>query len=86
MTEWLSYANSFKDKSNEGKPNNYFHRREIAFTLPGDIYCRYLCFRNAKEFRTHCVKERPIKMDIGAIFNAPVNNHKFNHLNFLAKY
>lgn len=55
--------------------NEYFYNREFSFTLEGDIYCRYLCFLNAEEFRTTLVEKKPIKIDIGAVYNIAPKNH-----------
>lgn len=39
-------------------------------TFQGDIYARYQCYRNADEFAAAIRKSAPIKIDIGAVFNA----------------
>ena len=39
-------------------------------TFQGDIYARYQCYRNADEFANSIRKSAPIKIDIGAVFNA----------------
>ena len=47
-------------------------RREISFTLKDDIYIRYLSYPDGKAFQKDLVKRNPYKLDIGAVFNAPV--------------
>mmetsp|Transcript_23285 Transcript_23285/g.92755 ORF Transcript_23285/g.92755 Transcript_23285/m.92755 type:complete len:118 (+) Transcript_23285:231-584(+) len=55
---WLSYGDE-----------SYFPRREISFTLPGDIYLRFRSFANADELLETLKKQTPIKIDIGAVYN-----------------
>ena len=76
MYKWLTYSqpNLKKDK-NSTECSEYFYKREFSFTLPGDIYCRYNCFTNMEEFHEHLIKESPIKIDIGAVYNMPPRNH-----------
>ena len=31
--------------------SDYFYNREFSFTLANDVYCRYLCFKTADEFK-----------------------------------
>eukprot|EP00190_Bangiopsis_sp_CCMP1999_P002078 CAMPEP_0198731288 /NCGR_PEP_ID=MMETSP1475-20131203/29192_1 /TAXON_ID= ORGANISM="Unidentified sp., Strain CCMP1999" /NCGR_SAMPLE_ID=MMETSP1475 /ASSEMBLY_ACC=CAM_ASM_001111 /LENGTH=426 /DNA_ID=CAMNT_0044494241 /DNA_START=33 /DNA_END=1313 /DNA_ORIENTATION=- len=57
---WLSYG----DKS-------YFSRREVSFTLQGDIYLRYRSFSTAAELLDMLKGRVPIKMDVGAVYNVP---------------
>ena len=45
-------------------------------TFQGDIYARYQCFDNAESFATAVRKSAPIKIDIGAVFNAKPSEHK----------
>ena len=47
--------------------------REFSFTLKGDVYLRYLSFRDAEEFKTELLRLCPVKMDIGAIYNMRVH-------------
>ena len=49
-----------------------FERREFTFTLEGDIYIRFLCFKNEVELKNEILKAIPIKIDIGAIYNTLV--------------
>ncbi len=42
----------------------------------GDIYARYQCYGDAEDFAAAIRKSAPIKMDIGAVFNARPSEHK----------
>jgi len=64
---WLQYGNVDK---------NYLAHREFSFTLEGDIYLRYLTFTSQTEFETALKKKCPIKMDIGAVYNARASEHR----------
>jgi hypothetical protein len=52
--------------------SEFLRRREFSITKVGDIYVRYLCFGSEEEFRTTLEKQRPIKIDIGAVYTKPV--------------
>lgn len=43
--------------------------REFSFTLEGDLYTRYLSFDDLKSFSGRLLRDVPIKIDIGAIYN-----------------
>eukprot|EP00347_Sterkiella_histriomuscorum_P001750 403370832 len=80
MFKWLSY-NKFKKESRmlqsleDDVESDYFHNREFSFTLENDVYCRYLCFKNALDFKETLVSRCPHKIDIGAVFNIAPKNH-----------
>lgn len=76
MYNWLTYyqPDVVQDDTNKGY-SDYFYKREFSFTLDGDIYCRYNCFRNEQEFKDTLIDQRPIKIDIGAVYNMPPKNH-----------
>eukprot|EP01112_Ceratiomyxa_fruticulosa_P009383 TRINITY_DN2443_c0_g1_i1.p1 TRINITY_DN2443_c0_g1~~TRINITY_DN2443_c0_g1_i1.p1 ORF type:complete len:436 (+),score=90.89 TRINITY_DN2443_c0_g1_i1:218-1525(+) len=67
MYRWLSYGNTTK---------NYFQHREFSFTLQNDIYVRYNSFSDEAQFRSVIIKDNPIKIDIGAVYNAAPCDHK----------
>lgn len=81
MFKWISYNKlvSRDQKSlaslDEGVASNYFHNREFSFTLANDVYCRYLCFKTAENFRETLVSRVPHKIDIGAVYNIPPDRH-----------
>jgi hypothetical protein len=50
----------------------YFAHREFSFTLEGDIYSRFNSFADCEGFRKHVIAGCPLKMDFGAVYNAPV--------------
>jgi DNA primase small subunit len=83
MYKWLSYF-KFRDTSQQhmqslmdedAVKSEQFYNREFSFTLENDVYCRYLCFKTAEEFKETLVSRCPHKIDIGAVFNIPPKNH-----------
>lgn len=84
MFKWLSYF-KLKDAANSNAllqslkddevKSDYFYNREFSFTLQNDVYCRYLCFKTTEEFKDALISRAPHKIDIGAVFNVPPQNH-----------
>jgi len=77
MYKWLSYS---PDKVPVGdESNEFFYNWEFSFTLEGDmkqeIYCRYECFKNPAELKSRLIDWKPIKIDIGAVYNVPPKQH-----------
>ncbi|XP_044268806.1 DNA primase small subunit [Tribolium madens] len=58
LYKWLCY----------GDPDK-FNRREISFTLVGDIYLRYQSFNTVDNFAQALHSRFPVKIDIGATYN-----------------
>ncbi len=57
---WLGYGSE-----------DYLARREISFTLAGDIYIRWRSFPNTEELQNALKTQTPVKIDIGAVYNFP---------------
>eukprot|EP00416_Gambierdiscus_australes_P036317 CAMPEP_0171095086 /NCGR_PEP_ID=MMETSP0766_2-20121228/42976_1 /TAXON_ID=439317 /ORGANISM="Gambierdiscus australes, Strain CAWD 149" /LENGTH=460 /DNA_ID=CAMNT_0011553859 /DNA_START=75 /DNA_END=1457 /DNA_ORIENTATION=- len=74
MFRWLSYRHDPKSSSRNVE-KDFFLRREFTFVLEGDIFCRYLCFRDATEYKQQVMARQPIRMEIGAVFTHPPKNH-----------
>ncbi|GBG30523.1 DNA primase small subunit [Hondaea fermentalgiana] len=77
MFRWLSYGND-PDRADEQSQidSDYFMRREFSFTMADDVYIRYLCFRDASEFRQLIERKNPHKIDIGPLYTLPPKNNK----------
>lgn len=68
LLDWLSGDASTKSRA--------ISRREFSFTLPGGIYTRFLSFASAEEFASRLASQAPVKIDIGAVYNARPNERK----------
>lgn len=82
MFKWLSYNKLVQRETkalaslDDGIVSHYFTNREFSFTLANDVYCRYLCFRSAEQFKQTLVERTPYKIDIGAVYNMPPDQSK----------
>lgn len=60
FVRWLSYGE-----------NSYLSRREISFTLDGDVYLRWRSFPTLDDLMLALKGKTPVKIDIGAVYNFP---------------
>jgi len=74
MFRWLSYRNDPKSSS-KSVVRDFFYRREFCFVLEGDIFCRYMCFKDADDFKKEIIARQPIRMEIGAVYSHPPKTH-----------
>lgn len=49
-----------------------FTHREIAYSLPGDIYIRYKSFSSPEEFKKETLTYNPERFEIGPVYSAKV--------------
>jgi DNA primase small subunit len=75
MTRWLSYGND-ADSRAVGNIADYLYRREFTFNLEGEVYVRYLCFRDAEQFADAVIKRQPERIEIGPVYTHPPDRHK----------
>jgi len=69
LFSWLNYrTETVVDPEKMGHPR-YWKKREICFTMEGDIFVRFQSFHTMKEFKTKLKKELPFKIDIGPVYN-----------------
>ncbi|EER10625.1 DNA primase small subunit, putative [Perkinsus marinus ATCC 50983] len=73
---WLSYREDGPGGKVAADKGGFLFRREFSFTLPGDIYCRYLSFHGQHDFRKALLDRVPDKIDIGAVFNIPPTHYQ----------
>ncbi|ORY52018.1 prim-pol domain-containing protein [Rhizoclosmatium globosum] len=64
---WLAYGNVQK---------NYFVFRELSFTLANDAYLRFQSFKDGDELKDKICDLMPVKIDIGAVYNAKPKDKK----------
>lgn len=53
--------------------------REFSFTLPGDVYIRFISFSNPDAFLRRLQSDVPIKIDVGAVYSGPPSLKKENY-------
>ena len=90
MFKWLSYASPDQEFFHRREFSMTFQvsgavapkkKREVLAPADGrprqgDIYARYQCYGDAEDFAAAIRKSAPIKIDIGAVFNARPSEHK----------
>ncbi|KAF6251539.1 primase subunit of DNA polymerase alpha [Scenedesmus sp. NREL 46B-D3] len=65
MFKWLSYGN---DSSHAAADGSFSSRRELCFTLEGDIFVRYQSYKSWSDLATDLVRKVPSKIDIGPVY------------------
>lgn len=73
LTRSLLIPNTDPDVDAPHIIKDFFGRREFSFTINDDIYIRYQSFRDQAEMEAAIQKKQPHKIDIGAVFTAPVS-------------
>jgi DNA primase small subunit len=71
MFDWLSYGNTGDVARDDPMKKDYFLRREWSMTLEGDIYLRYKSYADQDTLARDIRRNKPIKIDIGAVYSAP---------------
>eukprot|EP00798_Chlamydomonas_sp_ICE-L_P015169 gene15169-21241_t len=75
MYKWLVYGNDSKHPQADG---TFFNRRELCFTLDGDIFVRYQAFKDATDMAAAIIAKCPAKIDIGPVYTSnPQERLKF---------
>ncbi|KAJ3293519.1 hypothetical protein HK104_004391 [Borealophlyctis nickersoniae] len=64
---WLSYGNVQK---------HIFLNREFSFTLASETYIRFQSFKDGDELKNEILRMCPVKVDIGAVYNAKPKDKK----------
>lgn len=64
LCKWLSYSDDY-----------YLFKREIAFVTTKERYIRRISFQGESEFVKFLLKKIPIKIDIGAVYHIPPQDH-----------
>ncbi|GAB5591842.1 p48 polypeptide of DNA primase [Umbelopsis nana] len=64
---WLNY---------DTQPTKNFTQREFSFTLASDTYLRYNSYADVDDLRSDIERLQPVKIDIGAIYNAKPKDKK----------
>ena len=67
LSNWLIYNSNISNIS----INDIFKNREFSMTLKDDIYLRFKSYNTWVDWKKDVVEKYPIKIDIGAIYNAP---------------
>jgi len=76
LFSWLNYRTETKvDPGTVGHPR-YWKKREICFTMEGDVFVRFQSFHTLKEFKIALQKQIPFKIDIGPVYNVEPRKRK----------
>ncbi|WIA32790.1 hypothetical protein OEZ86_005973 [Tetradesmus obliquus] len=65
MFKWLCYGN---DSSHAAADGSFSSRRELCFTLEGDIFVRYQSYKSWTDLATDLARKVPSKIDIGPVY------------------
>ncbi|KAL5989289.1 hypothetical protein ACLOJK_010179 [Asimina triloba] len=72
------YLKVYYDGKHPACDPSYIGRREISFTLDGDIYLRFQSFNNPVEFENSINEKCPFKIDIGPVYSVdPAKRHAY---------
>ncbi|GLB37291.1 putative eukaryotic-type primase small subunit family protein [Lyophyllum shimeji] len=63
------FKSIFNWLNHEHAPTRLFTHREFAFTLQGDVYLRYQCFRTAEELKKQVCQLNPTRFEIGPVYS-----------------
>ena len=69
LYKWLAYGNDYARSKHPKADRSFFSRRELCFTLDGDIFVRYQSFKDAEEMEAAIKQKCPAKIDIGPVYN-----------------
>ena len=80
LYRWLAYGHD-EPQAQAGKAADagFFKRRELCFTLEGDIFVRYQSFADGAAMARAIRQQQPSKIDIGPVFNVdPQRRNAYN--------
>lgn len=80
LYRWLAYGHDERPaQGSKAGDTGFFKRRELCFTLDGDIFVRYQSFADGAAMVKAIRQQLPSKIDIGPVFNVdPQRRNAYN--------
>jgi len=82
---WLNYRTDMNVDADMPGDARYWKKREICFTMEGDVFVRYQSYHTLKEFKSALTKQMPFKIDIGPVYNIEPKKKKTSCVKFQAE-